>query len=153
MKHSSIPTAMALTLALAACTPMTPAQSTTTVLGPERSWVLVDQPAAPSALEIVRLFGQRGYPLVDQRRDERGVVLRFRGERTQVSEAVVTPLDVLAAVAGVADLLTRDSQRGDRHHHHHHHHHDDRQQHHEPTIEHYALGSVFYVRIEPRGET
>lgn len=140
MKHSIA--ALAL-LAAAACTPMTPAASSTSVLPPERSYVIVAKPAQPAALDTVRMFQGRGYALVDMSSDPTGVTLRFKGERKVVAEQIVTGLDVAVAVADVVVAID-DAKRGKRHHHHHEV---------NPAIATYELGSVFYVRIEPRGET
>lgn len=129
-------------LALSACTAMTPAASSSAVLIPERTWVIVAKPAKPAALDVVRMFRMRGYALVDFQTNDRGLLLRFKGERKQVAEQIVTALDVLIAVGDVVEDLEA-SKKGR----------EPRAHYHEPTIETYDLGSVFYVRVEPRGET
>jgi hypothetical protein len=131
---------MAVLLLFAACTPMTPAKSTSAVLPPERTWVIVAKPLQPATIDIARKFTMRGYALADFTKDDRGVTLRFRGERKAVAEAIVTGLDVALVIT---EALAEADTKGKRHHHHHH----------EPTIATYELGSVYYVRIEPRGET
>ena len=128
-------------VAAAACTPMKPAASSSAVLPIEGTYVIVVKPAQPAAVDAVRLFTQRGFTLVDMTGDSRGVTLRFRGERKVVAEQVVTALDVVVVAAQVAEELNR--KPGERRH----------QVHHDPQIEEYEIGSVFYVRVEPRGET
>ena len=130
-------------LAAAACTPMTPAASSSSVLPPERSYVIVAKPAQPAALDAVRMFQGRGYALVDMTSDPTGVTLRFKGERKVVAEQIVTGLDVAVAVADIVVAID-DAKKGKRHHHHHEL---------DPAIATYEIGSVFYVRIEPRGAT
>lgn len=125
----------------AACTAKTPAASSSAVLAPEQTWVIIAKPARPAALDMVRMFNQRGFALADLRTDDRGVLLRFQGERKTVAEPIVTAADVIIAVGEIAEALDHKKR-------HHHHHHRYRQ-----TIEEYELGSVFYVRVEPRGET
>ena len=129
----------------AACTAKTPAQSSSAVLTPERTWVIVAKPARPAAIDVARMFQQRGFALTDVQNDESGITLRFTGDRKDASEQIVTGIDVLVAIADVADALenSKEARRRTR----------ERHYHHEPTIEHYDLGSVFYVRVEPRGET
>lgn len=138
MKHSIA----VLALLAAACTAKTPAASSSAVLALEETWVIVAKPARPAALDVLRMFNQRGFSLADMRTDERGVTLRFQGERKLVSEPIVTALDVIVAVSDVIDEI--DAAKHDRPHYHH-----------EvtPTIEYYELGSVYYVRVEPRGPT
>lgn len=126
----------------AACTPMAPAASSTAVLIPERTWVIVAKPAQPTAIDVTRLFQRRGFELVDLQTNERGMTLRFKGERKVVAEQIVTGLDVLAATANALEAVNAREQRRypvyiEQ----------------APTIETYELGSVFYVRIEPRGST
>src|SRR5688572_15270765 len=58
-------------VSLAACTPMTPARSSSAVLAPEMSWVIVAKPAQPAALDVARSFQARGYALVDFQQDDR----------------------------------------------------------------------------------
>jgi hypothetical protein len=87
------------------------------------------------------MFNQRGFSLSDLRTDERGVTLRFQGERKTVWEPVVTALDVIVAVGDIVDAI--DAAKHKRPHY----------QQYEPTLEHYDLGSVYYVRVEPRGQT
>jgi hypothetical protein len=128
-----------IALTLAGCTAMTPAASSNAVLTPERSWVIVNKPPQAAAVDVVRAFHDRGFVLVDIQRDDRGVVARFKGARKAVSERVIGALDVVMATAEIAEAFT-DDREGDPHHEH------------EPTIEHYEIGSVFYVRLEPRGE-
>lgn len=140
MKHSSL--VITFALAVAGCTPMTPAASSSAVLIPERTWVIVAKPAQPAAVEITRLFQQRGFALVDLQQNERGVTLRFKGERKVVAEQLVTGLDVLVATSNALEAYDaakdqRPANFIDK----------------EPTIETYELGSVYYVRVEPRGET
>ena len=137
--------AVPLLLAAAACTPKIPAASSSAVLTPERTWVIVSKPAQPAALDVARLFTQRGFALADIQNDDRGVTLRFVGDRKDAAEEVVTAVDALVAVANVADVLENTEESRQRA--------ELRALAHEPTIEHYDLGSVFYVRIEPRGET
>ena len=142
MKYS---TAVLIALGAAACTPKTPAASSSAVLTPERTWVIVSQPAQPAAIEVARMFQQRGFALADVAKDERGVTLRFIGDRRDAAEEIVTPLDVAVAIADVADAFDNSKEAEMRR--------LRRELTHRPTIEHYDLGSVFYVRVEARGET
>ena len=138
MKHSIA----VIAVLAAACTAKTPAASSSAVLAPEQTWLIVAKPARPAALDIVRMFNQRGFALSDMRTDDRGVTLRFQGERTTVAEPVVTALDVIIAVGDIVEAV--DDAKHKRPHRHHHY---------EPSLETYELGSVYYVRVEPRGET
>ena len=140
MKHS-----IAVLIALTGCTQMVPAKSSSSVLPPEQTWVIVSKPAQPAALDVVRMFAARGFTLVDAESDDRGTTLRFRGERKTVSEQIVTGADVALAVLEVTAELS-ESEKERRHHHHYH-------VENEPTIATYEIGSVFYVRVEPRGTT
>jgi len=126
----------------AGCVSRMPAMSSRSVLGPARSQVMVMQPSKPAALEIARLFSQRGYVLVDHRADDRGITLRFKGDRTIVTRPVVDWVDAAAAVADALEAYDR-ARDGRRPHYH------ERR----TRTEDIAVGSVFYVRIEPRGET
>jgi hypothetical protein len=132
-----------LFLAFAAgCTPMAPAASSNAILIPERTWVIVAKPAQPAAVDVTRLFQQRGFALVDLQVNERGITLRFKGERKVVAEQLVTGLDVLVATTNALEAYDaakdqRPANFIDK----------------EPTIETYELGSVYYVRVEPRGTT
>lgn len=139
MKYSAAVFAASLA---SACTPMTPAASSSKVLAPERTWVIVAKPARPAAIDMVRMFNVRGFALVDMTPDERGVTLRFKGERKTVAEPIVTALDVIAAVGETVEVIEA-AKRGREYH----------PRRIDPAIEHYELGSVFYVRVEPRGET
>ena len=112
------------------------------MLAPEQTWLIVARPARPAALDMVRMFNQRGMALTDMTTDERGVTLRFQGERKVVAEPIVTALDVIVAVGDVIDEI--DAAANKRPHYH-------REV--QPHIEHYELGSVYYVRVEPRGPT
>jgi len=138
------PAVLALALATG-CITRTQAGSSRAVLPPERSMLVVARPVRPTMLEITRLFAQRGFPLVEQRADSRGVVLRFKGERKLVTQPVIDELTVLAAFAH--ELATDEEVthgRPSRHHHGH-----DRYYERTEQIE---VGSVFYVRFEPRGD-
>jgi len=139
MNHSILVIALLTT----ACTVKTPAASSSAVLIPERTWVIVAQPAQAAALDAVRMFTQRGFGLVDMQTNDRGITLRFKGERKLVAEQIVTALDVLAVAAEVTETLDASAKGRERRHHHYV----------EPNIETYELGSVYYVRIEPRGPT
>jgi hypothetical protein len=139
MKHSVLAFALAIA---AGCTPMAPAASSNAVLIPERTWVIVAKPAQPAAVDITRIFQQRGFALVDLQSNERGVTLRFKGERKVVAEQLVTGLDVLVATTNALEAYDaakdkRPANFVDN----------------PPTIETYELGSVYYVRVEPRGTT
>jgi hypothetical protein len=123
---------------------MTPAASSNQVLTTERTWVIVSKPAQPTALDVVRMFHARGVTLMDMQPDERGLLLRFKAERKTVAETVVTPYDVALLTLDIAATLAdaKDGKRQRRHH-----------THAEPEVAVYELGSVYYARIEPRGET
>lgn len=136
---------LAALIVLAACTPMTPAASSSAVLTPERTWVIVSRPAQPAAVDVARMFQQRGFALADIAKDERGVTLRFIGDRKDAAEQITTPLDVAVAVANIADAFDNSTEAELRR--------LRREVTYQPTIAHYDLGSVFYVRVEPRGET
>jgi hypothetical protein len=132
-----------LSLALATgCVARIPAASSRSVLGPARSQVTVMQPSKPAALEIARLFSQRGFNLVEHHADPRGITLRFKGDRKVVTQPVADGVDVLLAVGDALEAYDR--AREGKHAHYH-----DRP----PHTEDITVGSVFYVRIEPRGET
>lgn len=139
MKHSIL----VIAVLAAGCTPMTPAASSSAVLIPERTWVIVAKPLRPTAFDVVRIFQQRGYHLADLQSNERGMTMRFKGERKIVSERIVTAVDVLVAVANATEAIDAASKGKVPEH----------QHPSEPTIETYELGSVYYVRVEPRGET
>jgi hypothetical protein len=138
--------AVTLLVSAAACTAKAPAASSSAVLTPELTWVIVAKPAQPAALDVARMFQQRGFALSDVQKDERGVTLRFIGDRKDAAEEVVTAVDALVAVADVLDTLENTEESRHR-----------REMraltYQGPAIEHYDLGSVFYVRVEPRGET
>jgi hypothetical protein len=140
MNHSILAiTALALATG---CTQMTPAASSNAVLTPVRTWVIVAKPAQPAAIDVTRMFQQRGFALVDLQTDERGVTLRLKGERKVVAEQLVTGLDVLVATTNALEAYNAAKHK--RH---------ANLIYQEPTIETYELGSVYYVRVEPRGPT
>lgn len=138
MRYSIV---LALVLATGCVTRMQ-AASSHSVLGSERSQVSVMLASKPAALDMARLFTQRGYVLVEHRQDERGMTLKFKGDRTVVVQPVVDGLDALIAVGDALDAYDR-AKQGRR----------ARDYHRETRYEHVTVGSVFYVRVEPRGET
>lgn len=141
MKYS--PALVVAAIAASACTSTTPARSSTSVLSPERTWVIVGEAAEPATADLIQRFGQRGFPLADQKRDATGVLLRFAGTRKQVTEETVDPITVAAAVvAGATSGSGSDSD-------------DDTEAQDPPEpshVEQYQVGSAFYVRVESRGD-
>jgi len=113
-----------------ACHIQSPVQSSRALLGPERSEIVVNEEIQPAALDVVAQFAQRGFHLAQVVRDERGMMLRLKGDRRTVAE----PLHPVAdAISDFADALNGDT--GDHYH---------------PEID-VTYGSAFYVRLESRG--
>jgi hypothetical protein len=126
-------------LVLGACVPVSPAASSREVMGVERSRVMVMRPIKDAALDITRLFTRRGFLLADYEIDDRGITLRFQGERKVVRESTTDYTDELLMVAG-AFVVDQDGNTV-------------RHRHRVDHVVDVAFGSAFYVRIEPRGET
>jgi hypothetical protein len=122
--------------AIAACVPATHVVSSQVVLGPERSAAIVDQEPRALALDLVKLFAQRGFPLADMQHDERGIWLHLKGNRRTVAEPVNPTLDNIAAVASFLDVASGGEGV-----------------YHVPEVADMTYGSAFWVRIEPRGTT
>jgi hypothetical protein len=120
---------------VAACVPTTPVVSSKAYLGAARSEVLVDQEPRPAALELVKIFTQRGFPLADMQNDERGIWLHLKGSRRTVAEPVSPTLDNIAAVAAVLDA----ANGGDG-------------VYQSSGLHDVTYGSAFWVRIEPTAD-
>lgn len=129
-------------LGLLGCVPVKPAASSREVMGRERSRVMLMRPIQAAAVDVARLFAQRGFALADAGHDDRGITLRFKGERKIVTEPVVDALDALVAVTDALEAYQRARQGRPQHHHYRYDH-----------VADVAIGSVFYVRVEPRGAT
>lgn len=138
MRLTAIATYSLLAITAVACVRPIPAATSREVLGPEASTVIVMRPLQPAALDVTRMFAQRGFALVEMQRDPRGMLLRLEGDRKVVTQEVVGWAEVAHAWAHALD-----PKPDDEHYHHHH----------PPRTEQVEVGSVFYVRLEPRGET
>ncbi|MCW5806065.1 MAG: hypothetical protein KIT31_27110 [Deltaproteobacteria bacterium] len=116
-----------------ACVPVTPVVSSKAVLGPQRSEVLVQAEPQPVALEVVRIFTARGFPLADMQGDGRGIWLHLKGTRRTAVEPVDPNLDVVGEIAAALDTANGDPMQ------------------YVGAVHDVTYGSAFYVRIEPRG--
>jgi hypothetical protein len=120
---------------MAACA-LRPAASSQEAMGAERSRVMVMRPIKDATLDITRRFTERGFTLAEYDLDDRGITLRFRGHRKTLTE---TRVNDQCAAAAVSDALTHGYGESHRHR--------------CTEVVTTALGSVFHVRVEPRGKT
>jgi hypothetical protein len=120
---------------VAACVPTTPVVSSKAYLGAARSEVLVDQEPRPAALELVKIFTARGFPLVDMQHDTNGIWLHLKGSRRTSTEPVNQTLDNIVAIAAVLDA----ANGGDGIYR-------------SSGVHDVTYGSAFWVRIEPTAD-
>src|SRR6185436_15134185 len=107
LKYGVVLGLFAVVLGLLGCVPVKPAASSREVMGRERSRVMLMRPIQAAAVDVARLFAQRGFALADAGHDDRGITLRFKGERKIVTERVVDALDALVAVAYALEAYQR----------------------------------------------
>jgi hypothetical protein len=72
-------------VAVVGCIPVAVTTSSRTFLGADQSRAVIGEDVPAAALDVTRMFGERRFNLVDQRRERGNLVLVFRGERTTVT--------------------------------------------------------------------
>jgi hypothetical protein len=133
MRNSLLVVAAALLVTGCLRSNRVPAATSHSVLGAERSQLVVAGEPKAVGLEVTRLFAQRRFMLVDYQQDAVGLSLRFKGDRKSITQ----PLSANEREHAEADQLDADAHSpGDG----------------DLKTQLVAIGSVFHVRITGRGD-